>query len=143
MPLKHGKPTRSLVSLLDAIEDVDQRERLAEAIRMDNRGPWFLCRSHWTVAQLERRFAEELVGGVLYERVGGMLQGDKPYVYLQIALMRTTFQRLHPDSEPEQIEVPTEGPWPDYNVIEALKELRVTVVSIVPEIRDVIEAGGY
>ena len=143
MPLKCGHPTRSLTSLLASVEDDDQRDRLWNAIRLDNRGTWFLCKSHWTVAQLERRFAEELVGAILYERVGGLLQGEKPYVYIQIALMRTVFQQLHPDSEPEAVDVPTEGSWPDLNVETALKDIRVQLVREVPNIRDVIESGGY
>lgn len=95
------------------------------------------------MAQLERRFAEELVGSVLYERVGGMLQGDKPYVYLQIALVMSELQQLHPDSEPVWVDVPALGDVPDYNVILALKEIRVIVVRQVPDIRDIIESGRY
>lgn len=143
MPLKCGKPSRTLSSLLKSVGDDDQRERLWQAIRLDNRGVWFLCKSHWTVAQLERRFAEELVGTVLYERVGGMLQGEKPYVYLQIALVRSVLEKLHPDGEPEWIEVPTEGDMPDLTVQTALKDIRVTVLRPVPDIRDVIESGRY
>jgi hypothetical protein len=142
MPMAHGKG-KTLKSLLAGVEDEDQRERLAQAIRMDNRGLWFLCKSHWRIAQLERRFAEELVAGVLYERIGGMLQGDKPYIYMQILLVKSTLQQLHPNSEPEWIEVPTDSGTPDHGVITALKEIRVRVVSPVPDIRDVIESGRY
>jgi len=110
---------------------------------MDNRGTWFLCKSHWTVAQLERRFAEGLVAGVLYFRIGGMLQGDKPYVYLQIALVEDVLVQAHPDSEPEWREVNTVARWPGFNVENALKELQVQPISIVPDIRDVIESGRY
>jgi hypothetical protein len=132
-----------LISRLTGIPDNAAEDRLQEAVRLDNRGVWFLCRSHWTVAQLERRFAEELVGSVLYHRVGGMLQGDKPYVYLQIRLSKTVLQQLHPDSEPEWIEVPTEGDMPDLDVQTALKEIRVQVVRRVPDIRDVLASGRY
>ena len=142
MPLSVPR-ARRVPSVLGHVEDASQRARLLNAIRMDNRGIWFLCRSHWTVAQLERRFAEELVGSVLYHRVGGMLQGEKPYVYLQIALMKTTWQQLHPDSEPEEIEVPIDGELPEYDVVVALKEIQTSIVDRVPDIRDVIQSGRY
>lgn len=142
MPLAFGQG-KALTSILKGIEDEDQLLRLGEAIRLDNQGPWFLCQSHWTVAQLERRFAEELVGTVLYERIGGMLQGEKPYVYMQISLMTSELQQVHPDSEPEWVEVPAIGDVPDYNVFEALKEIRVVPVQIVPDIREIIMAGRF
>jgi hypothetical protein len=143
MPLKVPAAGKRMKSKLDGIEDASQRARLMNAIRMDNRGPWFLCRSHWTVEQLERRFAEELVGTVLYHRIGGMLQGDKPYIYLQIALMKSVIQQLHPDSEPEWVEEPVEGDMPEHDVVTALRELQTTVIDRVPDIRDVIASGRY
>lgn len=142
MPLKCAQG-RTLKSILDGVEDADQRDRLWQAVRMDNRGTWFLCKSHWTVAQLERRFSEELVASILYERIGGMLQGEKPYIYMQIALMQSTLQKLHPDSEPEWVEVPTEGNKPSYDVVTGLKELQIAVVRLVPDILNVIESGRY
>lgn len=110
---------------------------------MDNRGAWFLCRSHWTVAQLERRFAQELVSSHLFEHIGGMLQGDKPYLYLQIALSTMVLQRLHPDSDPEWVEVPILDKTPDWNIVQSLKDVEISVVSLVPDIRNVIESGRY
>lgn len=134
---------KSFGSSLSAIKDTDQRTRLFNALRMDNRAPWFQCVSHWTVAQLERRFAEELVGSVLYERIGGLLQGDGKTVYMQIALVRTTIERLHPDAELEWLDVPLSEVWPDDMVLEALNDIRVTVSTLVPDIRTVIASGRF
>jgi hypothetical protein len=130
-------------SILATIPDATQRSRLLNAVRLDNRGVWFLCRSHWTVAQLERRFADELVATVLYHRIGGLLQGEKPYIYVQIALLRSELLQLHPDSEPEWVEVPTDGEYPDHDVTVALHEIQVHVVDRVPDIRDVLRSGRY
>ena len=130
-------------SVLDHVGTGSQQTRLRNAIRLDNQGTWFLCQSHWTIAQLERRFAEELVGTVLYHRIGGMLEGDKPYIYLQILLTKSVLQQLHPDSEPEWIEVPTESDMPGTDVTTALKEIRVTVLRPIPDIADVIRSGRY
>jgi hypothetical protein len=133
----------SLPSMLTRVQEQSQQYRLANAVRLDNRGPWFLCRSHWTVAQLERRFTEELVGTILYHRVGGILEGEKPYIYMQIALVKSVLQQMHPDSEPEWIEVPTEGDMPENDVQIALKEIRVNIVDVIPDIRDIIRRGRY
>jgi hypothetical protein len=57
--------------------------------------------------------------------------------------MRPVIQKVHPDSEVEWVDVPTDEGWPDGNVVTALKELQIKVVSVVPDIRDVIEAGRY
>lgn len=142
MPLRYGQG-KALTSILTGITDEDQLLRLSDAIRLDNRGTWFLCQSHWTVAQLERRFAEELVGSVLYARVGGILQGDKPYLFMQIALLTAELQQVHPDSEPVWVDVPALGGIPDYSVVEALKEIRVSVLKEIPDIRDIILKGRF
>jgi hypothetical protein len=92
---------------------------------------------------LERRFAEELVGTLLYERVGGLLQGDKPYIYVQLLLVERILQQMHPNSEPEWIEVNTAVRWPELLVETALKDIRVQVVSEVTDIRSVVESGRY
>lgn len=99
-----------------------------QAVKLDNQGTWFLCESHWTVEQLERRFSEELVGTVLYERIGGILKGDTPYIFMQISLMTSTLQQLHPNSEPEWMDVPVDNAWPEDSVIDALKDIRVSVI---------------
>lgn len=72
-----------------------------------------------------------------------MLQGDKPYAYLQIALVADVLVQAHPDSEPEWQEVNTEAQWPELSVETALKELKVQLIQKVPDIRDVIKSGRY
>jgi hypothetical protein len=143
MPLKFAKGT-PLPSVMKGIPKGTQDVRLGHAIRNDNRGQWFLCESHWNVAQLERRFAEELVGGVLYERIGGLLQGPAPYIYVQIALVTRVLQQLHPNSEAEWKDVPADDQqWPEHTVERCLNEVGVSIVQHIPDIREVLATGRY
>lgn len=133
-------PASALAVSVRALDPARQR-RLSNALRMDNRGVWYRCASHWTVEQLERRFAEELAASVLYERIGGLLQADEGHVYVQIALVKSVTQKMHPDSEPERVEVPTEKPTS--SVVTALRELRVELGERVDDIRSVLASGKF
>lgn len=123
--------------------DGAQRKRLQHAVRTDNRGHWFLCKSRWMVEQLQQKFATEQVATVLFERVGGMLQIGKNKIAMQILLVETKYQQLHPDSEPEQIEVPTDGGMPDDMVQAALQDIHVSILAWIPDIVSLIKQGRY
>ncbi len=70
----------------------DAARRMRVALANNNRGHWFVALSRRTVADIERRFVEESVAGLLWGTVGGVL-GDhrklrqeegKHYLYIQL-----------------------------------------------------------
>lgn len=60
-------------------------------IRNNNGGHWYLVHSRLTVQQIERRFKSGVVGRALYQRVGAMVQGPPPVIYMQIAPYQDKF----------------------------------------------------
>jgi hypothetical protein len=55
----------------------DGQRRLRVALSNNNRGIWYVARSTRTVADIERRFTEGSVGGILFRVVGGVLGDHK------------------------------------------------------------------
>lgn len=107
-----------------------RKNRLRFAIANDNGGVWFLAESKHSVAELERRFRWGQVGRVLYDRVGGILQGPKHYLYIQIALIEDVLEQN--DVTKETYWTPTripDGNAPEWSVQVCLREIGIYLVA--------------
>jgi hypothetical protein len=146
-PLQVGKPARVLPSILDGVKKGTKRVRLVKAIANDNGGQWFLAESRkHSVAELEMRFHKGLMGHALYQRIGGLLQGPSPYIYIQVALVKDVIDRLDPDNQPVWKQVKSYSDdecWPEYAVEICLKEIGIEIVEPIHDIKAVLQTGRY
>lgn len=116
-----GRSKRKVIGLV--------AERLKLAIANDNGGQWFLASSHThTAASLEQRFRQQLVGRALFQRVGALLQGPAPYLYVQIALKSDVCVGRTEDGEWVWKEVTTNAESPEWAVVLSLREISVWLI---------------
>lgn len=161
LPLAAGVPTRTLPSVMSSVPRGTKTQRLRSSIRNDNHGQWFVAESRWSAAELERRFRWGLVARCLYERVGGLLQGPSPYIYIQIALVTDVIDHIDPISHEEvwkqvrsygyRMKSPydhTTGRnfddemWPEWCVEVSLREVHIELVGPI-DIHDILTSGHY
>ena len=106
-------------------------------IQHNNGGMWFKARSTVSADQLSRLFRNRKAGVILYERVGGIVQGIRKTLYIQIQTVTDVISGVDYESkEPIWRTVPSfskgERPWPDWTVEVCLKELGVHLDTHVP-----------
>lgn len=105
----------------------------------DNHGAWFLADSKLPAKALQHRFDSHManVAGVLYERVGGIVQAARKKIYIQVQLVVDVIAWVDLVSkEPVRKKIPSyrhnEEPWPDWTVELCLQELGVHLRERVP-----------
>lgn len=98
---------------------------------LNNGGQWFVAKSTLSVHELERRFHNESVASVLYDKVGAIVPAKKKQVLIQVQL--TADKLVQPDfsDEPVWVEQPVDEPH--WTVTLALKELGVQLQKPAPE----------
>ena len=135
------------VTVLRGVTSLTAKQRLRVAIANDNGGDWFLADSRYRVAELERMFAKGRVGSILYERIGGLLEGSiRPYIYIQILLVTDVIDGIDYESrEPIWKQVKSyaaEEKWPDWTVEQCLKDLGIEIRDEV-NLQDVLYSRQY
>ena len=147
LPRTPEVPRKHHPTILDHVPKGTKQQRLKKAIANDNGGQWFLAESKHTAAQLERRFRAEAVGHVLYERVGGLLQGPYEYIYIQIDLVTSVIDGVDFESKEEIWKTvrsyDDDECWPEWAVEVCLKEIGIEIIEAVPDIRVVLKSGQY
>ena len=93
----------------------------------DNKGAWFVADSKYPVKYLEHKFSSRKIPRVLLERVGGLVQGPRKTIYIQIQLVTDAILRVDLVSkEPVWGRVRSytanEAPWPEWGVELCLEE---------------------
>lgn len=112
--------------------------RARKAGRMDNGGKWFLASTRESALLLESRFAQELVASVLYQRVGGILQGPSGYVYVQIICQEEHYSLV--DGYVEKKVTPADKP--EWAVLLALKEIGVYIETAI-DLKDIVKSKHF
>ena len=134
-------------TILDHVPRGTKQQRLKKAIANDNGGQWFLASSKFTAAQLERRFRGGAVGHVLYERIGGLLQGPYEYIYIQIDLVTSVIDGVDFESKEEIWKTvrsySADECWPEWGVEFCLREIGIEIEGAVPDISVVLKSGQY
>ena len=126
-----------------------KKGRLRQAIANDNGGVWFLAESRHSVVEIERRFRWGQVGRVLYDRVGGILQGPKHYLYVQIALVEDVLEQNEVTKETYWTSIRVMGDSPEWAVQVCLRDLGVHLVEqhsggyVTLEVSDVLQGAHY
>jgi len=119
-----------------------KRDRLLRAIANDNGGPWFLAATRRPLADIERRFRWGQVGAILYLRVGGMLQGPRGYLYIQLRMVEDVQEFNEVTRKVSYVEVESSAMQPEERVRLCLRELGITVIEAC-EVQDVFASKRY
>ncbi len=122
-PWTSGNTPRRKATIFDGITQGRKSARVDRAIQLDNNGKWFLAYSKYPVALIEARFAQELVAKVLYERVGGILQGPNNYIYMQIVCRQESYSLI----DGVVFKEVTDADKPDWSILLALREVGIYV----------------
>lgn len=109
------------------------------SIPNDNNGIWFLASYKYSAKYLEDRFQSRMqgIGSILYNRVGGIVQGPRKSIYIQIQLVMDAIVGVDLLSkEPVWKTIPSynrdEKPWPEWGVEVCLQEIGVELQHTVP-----------
>jgi hypothetical protein len=95
------------------------------AVALNNGGRWYRATSKLRVTELERRFHNESVASVLYDKIGAIVPAAKEQVLIQVQM--TADKLVLPDFSDEPVWVQEPIAEPDWTVTLALKELGVTL----------------